>query len=215
MKRNFSATSDQYGHIITGVGGSVQTRALFVLPKPEQVGLFPEAGQSDAESLQNRGIDHPSLRDRKKQSPILSIERIIVAVSLTKDSEATARYAAEIAKHFNASLYLAYAFWPPPVYEFESEGACNLIARREKQLRAKLDELAERMQGLVPECDSVFLMGEPAERISALARDVHADLIVTASHHPGFLARLFTLDEAPKIMHRAPCPVLVYHDKNT
>jgi Universal stress protein family len=141
----------------------VQTRALFVLPKPEQVGLLPEAGQSDAESLQDRGFDQTSLRDSKKQSPILSIQRIIVAVSLTKDSEATTRYTAEIAKHFNASLYVAYAFWPPPD-EFQSEGACNLIARREKQLRANLDELAERMQGLVPECESIFLMGEPAER---------------------------------------------------
>jgi nucleotide-binding universal stress UspA family protein len=191
----------------------VQTRALFVLPKPEQVGLLPEAGQSDAESLQDRGFDQTSLRDSKKQSPILSIQRIIVAVSLTKDSEATTRYAAEIAKHFNASLYVAYDFWPP-LDEFQSEGACNLIARREKQLRANLDELAERMQGLVPECESIFLMGEPAERISALAREIHADLIVTASHHPRFLVRLFTLDQAPEIMHRAPCPVLVYHDKN-
>jgi nucleotide-binding universal stress UspA family protein len=100
----------------------VQTRALFVLPKPEQVGLLPEAGQSDAESLQDRGFDQTSLRDGKKQSL--------------------------------------------------------------------------------------------AERISALAREIHADLIVTASHHPRFLVRLFTLDQAPEIMRRAPCPVLVYHDKN-
>jgi nucleotide-binding universal stress UspA family protein len=43
---------------------------------------------------------------------------------------------------------------------------------------------------------------------------VDADLIVTASHHPTFLRRLFNLDKAPRIMHRAPCPVLVYHEKN-
>jgi nucleotide-binding universal stress UspA family protein len=36
-------------------------------------------------------------------------------------------------------------------------------------------------------------------------------VIITASHHPSFLARLLNLDQAPKIMHRAPCPVLVYH----
>jgi nucleotide-binding universal stress UspA family protein len=153
-----------------------------------------------------------TLEAEKLEPKLLSIQRIIVAVNLTKDSEATARYAAEIAKYFNASLYLAYVFWPPPVYEFESEGAYNLIVRQEKQLRTKLDELAQRLQRLVPKCASIFLIGEPAERISELARDVDADLIVTASHHPGFLARLFTLDKAPKIMHRAPCPVLVYHD---
>jgi hypothetical protein len=47
---------------------------------------------------------------------------------------------------------------------------------------------------LVPVCESVYLEGEPAEQISALARDLGADLIVTASHHPTILARLFNLD---------------------
>jgi type I site-specific restriction-modification system R (restriction) subunit len=41
-----------------------------------------------------------------------------------------------------------------------------------------------------------------------------ADLIITASHRPSLLARLLNLDQAPKIMHRAPCPVLVYHEEH-
>jgi nucleotide-binding universal stress UspA family protein len=61
-------------------------------------------------------------------------------------------------------------------------------------------------------CESAFLEGEPAERITALAREMGADLIVTASHHPTFLARLLNLDKARQIMHRTPCPVLVYHE---
>jgi hypothetical protein len=40
----------------------VKTRALFVLPKPERVALLPEAGQSDAESLPDRGFDQTSKR---------------------------------------------------------------------------------------------------------------------------------------------------------
>jgi nucleotide-binding universal stress UspA family protein len=39
-------------------------------------------------------------------------------------------------------------------------------------------------------------------------------LIIAASHHPAFLARLFNLDKAPNIMHHAPCPVLVYHEQH-
>jgi nucleotide-binding universal stress UspA family protein len=78
-----------------------------------------------------------------------------------------------------------------------------------------LDQLTEQVHQLVPVCESVNLEGESAEQISALARDLGADLIITASHHPTFLARLFNLDKAPKIMHQAPCPVLVYHQENT
>ncbi len=40
-------------------------------------------------------------------------------------------------------------------------------------------------------------------------------LLVTASHHLTLLARLFNLDKAPHIMHRAPCSVLVYQGKST
>jgi universal stress protein A len=145
---------------------------------------------------------------------LLSIQRVVVAVDLTKHSEATVQYAAKIAKCFNASLYVAHVFSPAPMFEMGAEGAYNLIDQERRDLRARLDELVGEGHKMVPVCESVFLEGEPAEQISALARDVDADLIITASHHPTFLGRLFNLDKAPKIMHQAPCPVLVYHEEN-
>jgi nucleotide-binding universal stress UspA family protein len=144
---------------------------------------------------------------------LLSIQRVVVAVDLSKHSEATARYAATIAKCFDASLYVAHVFSPAPIYEMGAEGAYNLIDQERGDFRAQLEELAGRMRKIVPVCEPVFLEGEAAEQITALAGDLDADLIVTASHHPKFLGRLFNLDQAPKIMHRAPCPVLVYHEK--
>jgi len=155
-----------------------------------------------------------TLEAEKLEDKLASIRRVIVAVDLTKHSEATAHYAAEIAKCFNASLYVAHVFASEGFYEFGGESAYNIVDQRRQELRAQLDGLTEQVQKLVPVCESVFLEGEAAEQISALARDVDADLIVTASHHPGFLGRLFNLDKAPQIMHRAPCPVLVYHEKS-
>jgi nucleotide-binding universal stress UspA family protein len=153
------------------------------------------------------------LQAEKLEDKLVSIRRVVVAVDLTKHSEATTHYAAQIAKCFNASLYVAHVFAAESFYEFGSEGAYNLLDQRRQDLHAQLDDLTEQVQQVVPVCTSVFLEGEAAEQISALARDVDADLIVTASHHPTFLGRLFNLDKAPQIMHRAPCPVLVYHEK--
>ena len=76
-----------------------------------------------------------------------------------------------------------------------------------------LEEIAQKVRRLGVSSDSFFLVGEPAGKISGLAREIDADLIVTASHHLTFLGRLFNLDKAPQIMHQAPCPVLVYHEK--
>jgi nucleotide-binding universal stress UspA family protein len=156
-----------------------------------------------------------TLEVEKPENKLVSVQRVLVAVDLTKHSEATAHYAAEIAKCFDASLYVVHVFASESYYEFGTEGAYNLIEQERQDLHANLDRLTEQVRRLVPVCESVFLVGEPAEQISALARDVDADLIVTASHHPSFLGRLFNLDKAPKIMHQAPCPVLVYHEKNT
>jgi len=156
-----------------------------------------------------------TLEAEEIENKLVSIQRVVVAVDLTKHSEATAHFATQIAKCFNASLYVAHVFSPVSLYEMGGEGAYTLIDQERQEFRARLDDLVEQARKLVPVCESVFLEGEPAEQISALARDVDADLIITASHHPTFLGRLFNLDKAPKIMHQAPCPVLVYHEKNT
>jgi nucleotide-binding universal stress UspA family protein len=155
-----------------------------------------------------------TLEAEKFEDKLVSVQRVVVAVDLTKHSVATAQYAAQIAKCFNASLYVAHVFAPETLYEFGSAGTYNLVDQQRRELRAHLVDLTEQVQKIVPECESVFLEGEAAQQISALACDVDADLIVTASHHPTFLRRLFNLDKAPRIMHRAPCPVLVYHEKN-
>ena len=42
-----------------------------------------------------------------------------------------------------------------------------------------------------PDCNVEFRIGDPAEQVTQLARETNADLIITASHHPGFLGRLF------------------------
>jgi hypothetical protein len=48
------------------------------------------------------------------------------------------------------------------------------------------------------------LEGDPAERISALASEIDADLIVTGSRPSTFLGSLLSQHKAPQIMHRAP-----------
>jgi len=89
-----------------------------------------------------------------------------------------------------------------------------VLEEQRNDLQRMLDELTRKIQKTNVRCQSVFLIGEPAEQISRLARDMEADLLVTASHHPTFLGRLFNLGQALHLQHRAPCPVLIYHEKD-
>jgi nucleotide-binding universal stress UspA family protein len=144
----------------------------------------------------------------------VSIHKILVAVDLTEHSKLTISYAAQIAKCLNASILLVHVFQPEALFEFPNEHSYQLVEQERRDYEMRLGELAEAVHGMKVACESAFLIGDPAERIGELARDVGADLIITASRHPKFLARLFNLDKAPQIMHRARCPVLVYHEQN-
>jgi nucleotide-binding universal stress UspA family protein len=144
-----------------------------------------------------------------------SIRKILVAVDLSEHSEATAFYAAAIAKRFEARLMIVHVYEPVPLGEYTNETTFTVLEQEREDLRKRLDQLTRRIQTTAVICTSAFLVGAPGERISSLARDMDADLIVTASHHPTFIGRLFHLDKATLILHRAPCPVLIYHNEST
>ena len=142
----------------------------------------------------------------------LSWKNILVAVDLSAHSEATGRYAITIAKPFGATIVLVHVHPRIEASEFITEGGYREMGQQRHDAQAALTRLTVTLRESYPACEAAFLLGDPAEQVAGLAHDLNADLIITASHHPSFLARLLNLDQAPKIMHRAPCPVLVYHE---
>jgi nucleotide-binding universal stress UspA family protein len=103
-------------------------------------------------------------------------------------------------------------FWPRILSEGERY---YLIDKRQAELRHELDQLVNQARRIAPGCKSAFLVGKPADRIAALARDSHADLIVTTSYQPRFIPSLSVLDKAVAIARQAPCPVLVYQEEDS
>jgi nucleotide-binding universal stress UspA family protein len=143
------------------------------------------------------------------ESALFSINKVIVAASVRPGCESTIGYAAGIAGRFKARLYLTYVFWPSR----EARGDYHLMDKEELAGRDRLEYLTEEARRIIPDCRAVFLIGEEeTERILAFAREVDADLIIAATHHRNVLARLFVLDKAAKIVSKAPCSVLVYHN---
>jgi nucleotide-binding universal stress UspA family protein len=143
-----------------------------------------------------------------------NITRILVAVDLTPHSEKTAAYGAEFAKSVGASVTLLHVFPPEPDDEFTSECVFESFERSRRLMAQRLTKLIEQVRETGVKCDEDFRVGDPAEQVTTAAKDLHADLIITGAHHPGFLGRLFGLDQAPRVLHRAGCPVLVYHEGN-
>jgi nucleotide-binding universal stress UspA family protein len=140
-------------------------------------------------------------------------EKIVVALDLSARCEGTAHYAAGIAKSFGASLFLVHVHQPIQMNEFITEEGLRVQEHDEQVMRDALTKLTNELRETYPACNERFIIGTPAEGVASAALELGADLIITASRNPSFLSHLLGLHQAPKIVRRAPCPVLVYHDK--
>jgi nucleotide-binding universal stress UspA family protein len=73
------------------------------------------------------------------------------------------------------------------------------------------DEAAEVLEALDVEgvAHRLLLAGSPAQVLHELAEDEHASLLVVGATHHGAAGRLFPGSVPSKLLHGAPCPVLV------
>lgn len=140
-------------------------------------------------------------------------DRILVAVDLSKHSEATAFFAARVAKSFHADLTLAHVFPSEPRYDFAGEGTVRAFEKRRHKRATRLDQLTKKVRQIVPSAEWTFLVGDPADEIAGFAYENDIDLIVTGSHKANILSSLLGLNEPANIMQQARCSVLVYNKK--
>ena len=162
----------------------------------------------------NKVLENTATAQETSSEYNLNIRKIVVAVDLSPHSENTAAYAAEFARSFGAAITLVHALAPEPITEFTTQEFHESFVKDQRESQKKLASLVEEIRQTCPACDMEIRFGDPAEQVTRAALDRNADLIVTASHHPSFLGRLLGLDQAPRILHRANCPVLVYHEGN-
>jgi nucleotide-binding universal stress UspA family protein len=142
-----------------------------------------------------------------------SIKKILVAVDLSPHSEKTAAYAAELAAPLGASVTLFHVCPPKQAME-EGSSKDNKFGDALIEPEQALGNLVKKIRQEYPECSGYVCVGDPADKIVMMAEILRADLILTGSRQPNFLGRLLGFDQPSRIVHRAPCPVLVYHDAN-
>jgi len=148
----------------------------------------------------------------QEQETALRVKTILVAVDLSSHSERTVTYAVSIARQFGASLKLIHVYVPPSAVEFGSEDMYRLLAEGRRDAERRLTNLTSQIRAKYPDCQSLFTTGEPAEQVARAAATMRPDLIVVGRHHHTLLGDFFRLDQAPKIIRRAACPVLVWED---
>jgi len=136
-----------------------------------------------------------------------ALQTIGVGFDGSPESRAALELAHEIATAIGAHLRIIDVAMPPgpsePFAAYRPDWAEHVQIRREEaeeRLAAVLAELGDIATGDLP-------FGDPARQLAYAAKDL--DLLVTGSRGYGPIRRLMLGSTSSKLVHEAPCPVLV------
>ena len=79
----------------------------------------------------------------------------------------------------------------------------------ESNQRGRLYALRDEIRALHPNCSCYFYIGDPAEEIPKVARELAVDLTVISRHHLQGWSRWIFGSDAARILSHTTCPVLV------
>ncbi|GJQ63337.1 MAG: universal stress protein [Melioribacteraceae bacterium] len=142
-----------------------------------------------------------------------NVKNIVIPTDFSKISYTAFNYAKEIGFMYKAKLHLVHILEDiPPVFTNGSPVSIEdkPIEKLEEEARLKLREAKEEL-GKSTELDIVVVVkrGVDHEEIIKYAKEIHAELIVIATHgHSGIMQTLLG-SVAQKVIKNAKCPVLV------
>lgn len=139
----------------------------------------------------------------------LSFERVLCPID---DSEAAGRaveMALRVAQPSNAEIILVHVLHVPQGDLTDEHGR---LLKYEEALRRQTERLGQVQQsalGGYQNCSIEIPIGEPGEKIIALAAARKVDLIVAGTRGRSEIAGLLLGSVTDKLVRHAPCPVLV------
>ncbi len=151
----------------------------------------------------------------------MSIQRILVAVDFSAESELAIQTAFTMARAFDAVITLLHVHELPSMMNPIVPGADNLTDAKllRSAAEAQIATLRGRLQGRDPRAavgggvtiETAVEGGEPADVIIECARTGGFDMIVMGTHGRTGLRRLLVGSVAEAVIRAAPCPVVTVH----
>ena len=141
----------------------------------------------------------------------MNVKKILFPTDFSGGSANALPYAADMAKHYGAKLYLLHVIqdiaeatgWYVPHVSLD-----ELYRDIEKNAAKELDRYGvEELRG-IKDIERIVVKGRPYDEILKFARENKADLIVIGTHGRKGLDRVIFGSTAGKVVRDAPCPVL-------
>jgi nucleotide-binding universal stress UspA family protein len=140
---------------------------------------------------------------------------ILLATDGSPSAEAATLEAIELARAFDASLLIAsVAQLTAPAYGGYygyAEVAVGLHKAEIGRVAEVLATAKARVDAAGVRCETIALDGIASDEICRLALEGEARLVVVGAHGWGWLGRIIHGSVSTRVLHEAPCPVLVVH----
>jgi universal stress protein A len=147
--------------------------------------------------------------------PITPVRRIVVATDFSPTADLALDTATELAATFKAQIAIVHVtaaaiVMPPP---FELVPVVTLFPQLPRRVQEGLESRAERVRKVGVECETAELSGNAHVEIVNYAKETRADIVVLGTHGRSGLEHAVLGSVAERVVHRAPCPVLVVPDR--
>ncbi len=93
--------------------------------------------------------------------------------------------------------------------EDESSGETSMTLSFRREAQAATERMAETLRECALQVSTLVRSGSPADEIIRAADELEADLIVVGGRGKGTVGAIFMGSVAYRVLHHAPCPVLV------
>lgn len=137
---------------------------------------------------------------------------IIAGIDFSENSERVLSLAADVARSFQAKLWLVHVAAPDPEFVGYEAGPQTVRDNRASELREehrKLQRVAAGLREGGLDVAALLIEGPTVETLLKQAADVEADLLVVGSHGRGALGRTLIGSVSERVTRRAHRPVLI------
>ena len=147
---------------------------------------------------------------------MVKIEKILVPVDFSENSEKAIQYGVEMARDRNAGvtfLHVVNQRIVDAVQELNIRGyKGDFVDAVRKLMKDRANDLekfvpADWIEGI--ESEFLIRKGKPSEQIIKTAKEQGIDLIIIGSQGHSALAAILVGSVAQDVVHHAPCPVLI------
>lgn len=146
----------------------------------------------------------------------MKINKILLPTDFSDESLYALSYAVDLAKIFNAKLYLFHV-----IYDIEKASNLHIPHPSITELYKDLEQHALRnlnsfgidIREDLKNVESVVKRGIPYEEIIKFAKDNDIDLIIIGTLPRSGVERFFVGSTTQRVIRNAPCPVLVVTKK--